>query len=325
MDNDQTISYAPVVNTDLLIMRLRNNSRNVNREAARRPVNVRRVLYVGAVFNCLPVVVLVCLWQLPLPVPLFVAGIVIFLFFFLAARWDLTGYHLRYILLLALFLIVYQQEAWWALSLLVGAVGLMMLVLRQPPRIPAIGLQFPLQGAMFCIVQGGNARWLNHHRISKSQRFALDIVALQWYGSRARGIYPARLRDYRIFGEMVYSPCSGTVTATLNGLPDEPPGRMDRSNPAGNYVIIRPDASDIYVGLAHLMNGSVVVRPGDRVAAGQFIARTGNSGNTSEPHLHIHAKRGGRPTSMLDGEGVPMLFTQRWLVRNALISKPKRT
>jgi len=306
-------------------MRLRNNGRNVNRDAARRPLNVRRILYVAAVFNCLPIAVLLCLWRLPLPVPLFIAGIVIFLFFFLAARWDLTGYHLRYILLLALFLIVYHRGEWWALAVLGGAVGLTALVLRRPPRIPTIGLQFPLQGAMYCIVQGGNARWLNRHRISKSQRFALDIVALNWYGSRARGICPALLRDYRIFGEMVYSPCSGTVTAAVNGLPDEPPGRMDRSNPAGNYVIIRSDAHDIYVGLAHLMNGSVVVRPSDRVEAGQSLARTGNSGNTSEPHLHIHAKRGGRPTSMLDGEGVPMLFTQRWLIRNALIWKSKRT
>lgn len=306
-------------------MHLRNNSRNLNSDAVRRPLNIRRLLYVAVVFNCLPVAILLCLLRLPLPAPLFIAGVVLFLFFFLAARWDLTGYHLRYILLLALFLIVYRREEWRALALLGGPIGLTAFALRRPPRAPAIDLQFPLQGATFCIVQGGNARWLNHHRISKSQRFALDIVALHWYGSRARGIYPATLRDYRIFGEMVYSPCSGRVTAIVNGRPDEPPGRMDRSNPAGNYVIIRPDASDIYVGLAHLMNESVVVRPNDRVEAGQFLARAGNSGNTSEPHLHIHAKRGGQPTSMLDGEGVPMLFTQRWLIRNALVRKPKRS
>jgi murein DD-endopeptidase MepM/ murein hydrolase activator NlpD len=79
------------------------------------------------------------------------------------------------------------------------------------------------------------------------------------------------------------------------------------------------------VGMAHLMQGSVLVKIGDRVTAGQTLARVGNSGNTSEPHLHIHAKHGGRPESMLDGEGVPIRFGGRWLIRNSLIRKAPAT
>jgi murein DD-endopeptidase MepM/ murein hydrolase activator NlpD len=67
------------------------------------------------------------------------------------------------------------------------------------------------------------------------------------------------------------------------------------------------------------MKGSVLVRPGDRVQAGQPLACVGNSGNTTEPHLHIHAKRGDKPDSILDGEGMPMRFGGRWLIRNSVV------
>jgi murein DD-endopeptidase MepM/ murein hydrolase activator NlpD len=47
------------------------------------------------------------------------------------------------------------------------------------------------------------------------------------------------------------------------------------------------------------------------VKEGQRIGRVGNSGNTSEPHLHIHAER--------DGAGVPLRFDGRFPVRNDLV------
>jgi murein DD-endopeptidase MepM/ murein hydrolase activator NlpD len=94
---------------------------------------------------------------------------------------------------------------------------------------------------------------------------------------------------------------------------------LDSKNIARNYVVIRLDAKDICVGLAHLQQGSVSIKLGERVQPGQLIARVGNSGNTTEPHLHIHAKRGGRPNSMLDGEGVPMCFGGRWFIRNSIL------
>jgi murein DD-endopeptidase MepM/ murein hydrolase activator NlpD len=79
------------------------------------------------------------------------------------------------------------------------------------------------------------------------------------------------------------------------------------------------------MGMAHLMQGSVLVKTGDRVIVGQTLARVGNSGNTREPYLHIHAKCGGKPESMLDGEGVPIWFDGRWLIRNSLIRKAPAT
>jgi len=61
------------------------------------------------------------------------------------------------------------------------------------------------------------------------------------------------------------------------------------------------------------------MKPGDVVCAGQQIGRVGNSGNSTLPHLHIHAKRGGNPANMLDGRGVPMKFEGRWLARNSAV------
>ncbi|MEZ7171746.1 M23 family metallopeptidase [Sporosarcina sp. OR05] len=63
--------------------------------------------------------------------------------------------------------------------------------------------------------------------------------------------------------------------------------------------------------MAHMKEGSVAVAKGDTVTTGQLLGKVGNSGNTSEPHLHIHAE--------LDGKGVPLTFDGRFLVRNQLV------
>ena len=57
---------------------------------------------------------------------------------------------------------------------------------------------------------------------------------------------------------------------------------------------------------------------GDSVAAGQALGRVGNSGNSSEPHLHIHAVRAGTG-SALDGEAVALTFGGRFPVRGSII------
>ncbi|HJX26864.1 MAG TPA: M23 family metallopeptidase [Thermoanaerobaculia bacterium] len=77
---------------------------------------------------------------------------------------------------------------------------------------------------------------------------------------------------------------------------------------------------DVYIVLAHLKKGSVKVGTGETVTVGQPIGQIGNSGNTSEPHLHIHAvRRGGKvsPDRILNsGVPVPLLIEGRFLVRN---------
>jgi murein DD-endopeptidase MepM/ murein hydrolase activator NlpD len=83
----------------------------------------------------------------------------------------------------------------------------------------------------------------------------------------------------------------GRVVTVVDGIPDNVPGRMNSEQVAGNHVIIDHGAGEHSV-LAHLRNGSVRVRPGDRVAAGRQLGKCGNSGNPSEPHLHYQLQNG---------------------------------
>jgi murein DD-endopeptidase MepM/ murein hydrolase activator NlpD len=69
--------------------------------------------------------------------------------------------------------------------------------------------------------------------------------------------------------------------------------------------------------MVHLQEGSIKVKIGDEVTAGQPIAKAGNSGMTLYPHLHIQATRG----HWLYGRAVPILFDNRFLMKNGLVIK----
>jgi murein DD-endopeptidase MepM/ murein hydrolase activator NlpD len=120
---------------------------------------------------------------------------------------------------------------------------------------------------------------------------------------------------YVIFSSDIYSPCNGTVIEAVDGLPDLVPPETDRENLAGNHVVI--SCNGINVLLAHIQSGSVAVQVGDMVTTDQVVGRVGNSGNTSEPHLHIHAVASGSE-NVLDGDGVPILFEDKFPVRNTV-------
>jgi len=290
-----------------------------------RPANIRLAGYSAAAILLLwPILVLSMAWTQAPGSGGFILCVAILLLFLVVGRWDIIGYGWQYIFLVALLILAHRKGGWLPPTLSLGFLLALELFFRRSGRAPSLDLSFPLNRGPYYIAHGGNSKLLNHHRVSKSQLYALDIVRLNSFGMRATGIYPKRLERYKIFGEALYSPCAGVVTFVVNDLPDMLPGEMDRKHIAGNHVVIRCDNSEVYVGVAHLMQGSVLVKAGDRVTVGQALASVGNSGNTSEPHLHIHAKRGGRLESILDGEGVPMRFGGRWLIRNSVIRKRVR-
>ena len=148
------------------------------------------------------------------------------------------------------------------------------------------------------------------HGLGPHGRLSLDIVKLNRYGNRANSLMPSRLGQYHIYSETLYSPCSGTVRKAVAGLPDNAPDYVDKSNPLGNHVVIACKGTE--VTMAHMMQDSVLVKKGDRVAEGRPIGKVGNSGFSNEPHLHIQAnKADGRPT--------PMRFDRRFLSINDLV------
>ncbi len=191
---------------------------------------------------------------------------------------------------------------------------------RSALRQEGIEISPPLGSGVYFVGQGGGSSEVNHHFPVECQRFALDILRLNWLAMRAWGLFPRQVGRYAIYGTRVLCPVAGVVTAVEDGLEDvEPLTQRDTEHIAGNHIVIRCAArSDTFVGLAHLLAGSIQVRVGEAVSAGQLLARVGNSGNTTEPHLHIHAKIGGEPDSMLDGVGVPLKIHGRFLMRNDL-------
>ncbi len=94
------------------------------------------------------------------------------------------------------------------------------------------------------------------------------------------------LEDYHCYNKMVTAPGDGTVEEVVDDIPDNPVGEMNLKQNWGNTVVIK-HADQLYSKLSHLKPGSVSVKKGEKVKAGQSIARAGNSGRSPYPHLHF--------------------------------------
>ncbi len=171
-----------------------------------------------------------------------------------------------------------------------------------------VNLSYPLQDGLYIVGHGGSNPIINYHNVSESQTYALDILKLNILGIRGWGIYPKDLERYAIFEDSLYSPCDGKVLKVDKGYRDMEPPERGEGHPAGNHIAIECESAE--VTLAHMKQNSIVVDSLDAVKVGDLLGKVGNSGNTSEPHLHIHAEK--------NGKGIPIKFKGRFLVRNSL-------
>lgn len=190
-----------------------------------------------------------------------------------------------------------------------------------------VDLSFPFKEGRFVVLHGGGATSLNYHRVVPAQAWATDLVALDERGRRARGVRPEALEAYEIFDQAVIAPCDGVVSGMSDGAPDTPVGGSDSVAPAGNHVLLScvVGEAEITLLLAHLRSGSMAVTRGDRIRRGALLGRVGSSGNSTEPHLHIHAVRGREApldTVLASAEAVPLSFGGRFLTRNTIIRLP---
>src|SRR5690606_27821499 len=138
----------------------------------------------------------------------------------------------------------------------------------------AVTLASPLAAGRYLVANGGGDLLINAHRASmdtsitrlrdwRGNGHAVDLVAINALGLRAKGVLPSDPSEYLIFGVEVLSPCDGTVLLAVDGLPDQSPPTYDRDHPAGNHLLI--DCGIAHVVLAHLRQGSVRVAAGDQV------------------------------------------------------------
>jgi len=166
------------------------------------------------------------------------------------------------------------------------------------------------------------------------QTFAIDLVAEPEPGTRPRfrALWPLarRSRDFPAFGAPVLAVADGTVVRADDGQRDH----LSRTSlPAllylmlvegsvrelagvrrivGNHLVLEA-ADGTYALYAHVQRGSFAVREGDRVRAGQVLARCGNSGNSTEPHVHFQLMDGPDPDT---ARGVPFTWTGIGVPRN---------
>jgi hypothetical protein len=139
-----------------------------------------------------------------------------------------------------------------------------------------------------------------------AQRFAIDYVRVDTAGRTVNG---DRARNENFYAQNADAivVADGIVVATKDSIPENVPGVSSRAVPidletvGGNHVIV--DIGDgRYAFYAHLRPGSLRVKTGDRVRRGQVLGLVGNSGNSTEPHLHFHLADANSP---LGSEGIP--------------------
>ncbi len=173
---------------------------------------------------------------------------------------------------------------------------------RDVPSRNTVVLDWPVTGC-WRVLWGGPTREQNQHHDVPCQRFALDLVAVDAAGRDHTGD-GTRNEDYLAFGRPVRAPAAGRVVTAIRGVPDNTPGSMNPYSALGNCVILRLGEKQ-YLVLAHLRQGSLQVAAGDSVARGQTVGECGNSGNSSQPHLHVHLQH---TATLQDGEGIEMRF-----------------
>ncbi|MCF7863334.1 MAG: peptidoglycan DD-metalloendopeptidase family protein [Kiritimatiellales bacterium] len=149
----------------------------------------------------------------------------------------------------------------------------------------ATALTLPFDGR-WRVLLGGDGRTDNPHHGSRSMQHALEFVVAGRYGTTYLNEGKDNT-DYFAFGRPVLAPAAGVVVGVVQGLEDNNPGSPDSFSELGNMVVIQHATNEFSV-LGHLMQGSLAVKVGDQVAARQQIGRCGNSGDTTQPRIHMH-------------------------------------
>jgi hypothetical protein len=182
----------------------------------------------------------------------------------------------------------------------------------------AINLTSPFRNGKQIILHGGSSPFTNGHFHVKPQNYALDIVGLNNLGMRASSIAGGSdLDNYEIYGELIFSPCDGVVVVVVDEYNDQNPPKTDIKHIAGNHILIKSGDNEIL--LAHLKKGSIKVKAGDIVTTNTLLGQVGNTGNTSEPHLHLHVENGGKPETILNGKAIPFTINEQFLVRGDIL------
>ncbi|MBV1859836.1 MAG: M23 family metallopeptidase [Nannocystaceae bacterium] len=158
--------------------------------------------------------------------------------------------------------------------------------LRHPAEayLPVSRFHLPSRGTWY-VLHGGRARATNYHHGNTHQRWAFDLIVKRDGRQRERGTDRHQNENYHAHGQDLLAPAAGTVTHVVDGVPENRP--PERGRAGGNGLIIDHGFGE-YSALWHAIPGSLEVEVGDRVETGQRVAKVGNSGRSTGPHIHWH-------------------------------------
>jgi len=145
-------------------------------------------------------------------------------------------------------------------------------------------LILPFKGE-WTVFWGGDTKELNYHVVDQAQKNAFDLLITDEKGNSYKTIGQTN-DDYYVFGKEIIAPAAGEVVLVVEGIKDNTPGEMNPIYVPGNTVIIKT-ANDEYLFFAHFKQHSIKVKQGQQVKQGELLGFCGNSGNSSEPHLHF--------------------------------------
>lgn len=218
------------------------------------------------------------------------------------------------------FKLVAEKGAWQMDLSLDDAGRIAGLLLKDPPAdAPAVSrsapIGLPFRGT-WKVFWGGDTVERNYHVATPNQRRAADLLIVGADGMTHTGDGTRNL-DYLAYGKDIHAVAAGRVTLVVDGVPDNKPGEMNPMMATGNTVVIE-HGTGLYSMTAHFIPGSIKVKVGQKVRAGQVLGRCGNSGNSSEPHIHFQLQDGASMNSF----GIEPVFSGVEVMRDGAKTRP---
>jgi hypothetical protein len=173
--------------------------------------------------------------------------------------------------------------------------------------VPVTRFHLPAEGEWY-VMHGGRSRATNYHFGASAQRFAYDLVVKVEGRQRRPWTRVSDNSAYYGWGANILAPGPGTVVYVVNDVEENTPPR--RGEKGGNGFVIDHGFGE-YSAIWHAIPGSVTVRPGDWVEPGQVLAKVGNSGRSTGPHIHFHASH--RPDGWNETFGIAVEFVDVWV------------
>ncbi|MBA1336216.1 MAG: Peptidase M23B [Firmicutes bacterium] len=173
----------------------------------------------------------------------------------------------------------------------------------------------PFQGQWY-VANGGVDKKTSHSWNMWPQRYAYDFVIVDKNGKTCSGS-GKELQEYYCYGRDVLAPADGEVVGIADNHPESRVyggGRVEcrAKDVRGNFIMLKHNEKE-FSTIAHLMPNSITVALGQKVVRGQAIAKCGNSGNTSEPHVHFQLNDG---RSFFISAGLPVKFKNVFATEN---------